>query len=104
MATERSTAFCSRCGEALEWRPEYQPPKDPDLMPWFKTRWFHVETGEQECDPACTFEVEPGVKCGKRPSVCAVGYHGFDGACARFIRTGHRCADHKQKGGMIEWT
>lgn len=56
--------------------------------------WLHERTNDKRCQPLC--------QCGKRAKH-RLGYHGFDGASARFITTGWVCDACKPKG-LTEWT
>ena len=81
MSTEVATATaCADCGE-------------PVTFDRRKRIWRHDRTESNVCAPLCTT-----AGCMSR-AVAKLGYHGFDGAGSRFIRTGWACAAHRPTGG-----
>ena len=77
MTTATATATkCPDCGEAVTWDGR-------------KRIWRHDRTESNVCAPICTTE-----GCTSR-AVAKLGYHGFDGAGSRFIRTGWACQAHR---------
>lgn len=75
---------CSECGESVTWKRETH-------------EWLHDRTTLVGCCPRCTTD-----GCTERATV-KLGFHGFDGAGSRFIRTGWACEAHTPAVAG-EWT
>lgn len=67
---------CSKCGEAVHW----------------SGGWLHDRTNDRKCQPLCT------TKGCTKPATAKLGYYGFAGDGARFIRTGWACKAHEPFG------